>query len=77
MKNWRVIQTKFHQLSEENVHMINNLADKACFSDIRVINISKSFTHKMAAEASWHRYGMKLRHWHPMYSTLQQTTRHR
>jgi len=26
----------------------------------------KSFTHKMAAKASWHRYGTKLRHCHPI-----------
>jgi len=26
----------------------------------------KSFTHKMAAKTSWHRYGTKLRHRHPM-----------
>jgi len=35
--------------------------------DSRVTNISKSFTHKMAAKTSWHRYGTKLRHCHPMY----------
>ena len=26
-----------------------------------------SFTHKMAAKTSWHRYGTKLRHCHDMY----------
>ena len=36
-------------------------------SDIRVKNISKNFAHKMAAKTSWHRYGTKLRHWHPVY----------
>ena len=36
-----------------------------CLSDIRATNLSKSFTHKMAAETSWHRYGTKLRHCHP------------
>ena len=36
-------------------------------SDIRVTNISKSFTRKMAAETSWHRYETKLRHCHPTY----------
>ena len=35
---------------------------------ITVRNIYESFTHKMAAKASWHRYGTKLRHCHPMYS---------
>jgi len=32
-------------------------------------NISKNFTYKMAANTSWHRYGMKLCHSHPMYWT--------
>jgi len=32
----------------------HQLANKAYFSDITVKIISKSFTHKMAAEASWH-----------------------
>jgi len=27
-----------------------------------------SFTHKMAAKISWHRYGTKLRHCHPKYT---------
>ena len=36
----------------------------------RLTNIYKSFTHKMAAKTSWHRYGTKLRHCHPMYSTV-------
>ena len=31
---------------------------------------SKSFTYKMAAKTSWHRYGTKLRHCHPMYKQL-------
>jgi len=35
-------------------------------SDIRVTNISKNLTYKMAAETNWHRYGTKLRHCHPM-----------
>jgi len=34
---------------------------------IRVTNIQKSFTHKMAAETSWHRYITKFRHCHPVY----------
>jgi len=35
----------------------------------------KSFTHKMGAKTSWHRYGTKLRHCHPMckqFNTLLQ-----
>jgi len=43
-------------------------AKKAYFGDRTVTNISKSFTHKMAAKTSWHRYGPKLRHCHPMYT---------
>ena len=39
-------------------------------SDVTVTNISDSFTHKMAAKTSWHRYGTKLRHCHPMYRRL-------
>jgi len=42
--------------------------NKAYLSDILVRNIYESFTHKMAAKTSWHRYGTKLRHYHPMYS---------
>ena len=32
----------------------HQLANKACFSNITVKNIYRSFTHKMAAKASWH-----------------------
>jgi len=49
--------------------MITNLyTDKAHLSDSTVTSIYKSFTHKMAAKTSWHRYGTKLRHCHPMYN---------
>ena len=34
--------------------MIINLPKKTYVSDNRVRNISKSFTHKMAAKTSWH-----------------------
>ena len=30
--------------------------------DVTVTSISTSFTYKMAAKTSWHRYGTKLRH---------------
>ena len=33
-------------------------------------NISKSFTHKMAAKTVWHRYETKLRHCHSVYRHL-------
>ena len=36
---------------------------------MRVTNISKSFTHKMAVITNWHRYGTKLRHCHPVYTS--------
>ena len=53
-KDYYVSQTKFNQLVEENVHVIINLPTQAYFSDIRVTNISKSFTYKTVAETSWH-----------------------
>ena len=34
---------------------------KSEFSDNRVTNISKSFTHKTAAKTSWHKYGTTKR----------------
>jgi len=43
------------------------MIEKAYLSDNRVTHISQSFTHKMAAKTSWHRYGTKLRHCHPVY----------
>ena len=48
--------------------------DEAYLSDIRVTNISNSFTHKIAAKASWHRYGTKLRHCMYKLSTYQLST---
>ena len=45
------------------------LSNKAYLSTITVTNIYQSFTHKMVAKTNWHRYGTKLRHCHPMYST--------
>ena len=47
---------------------------KRNLSDSRVTNISKSFTHKMAAKTSWHRYGTKLRHCHSMYTSAPLAT---
>jgi len=46
--------------------------DRAYLSDIRVTNISKRLTYKMAAtKTSWRRYGTKLRHCQPIYSRLR------
>jgi len=44
------------------------MIEKAHLSDNRVTHVSKSSTHNMAAKSSWHRYGNKLRHCHPMYT---------
>ena len=47
------------------------LTNKASYlSAITVTNISQSFTYKMAAKINWHRYGTKLRHCHPVYSSM-------
>ena len=43
------------------------LINKAYLSCVTVRNIYESFTNKMAAKTSWHKYGTKLRHSHPMY----------
>jgi len=46
----------------------HQLTDKAYLSDIRVTDISKSFTYKVAAKTSWRRYGTKLHYFHPVYN---------
>ena len=38
------------------------------------MNICTSFTYKMAAKTSWHRYGTRLRHCHPVYTNTLLTT---
>ena len=47
-----------------------NWINKAYLSGITVRNIYESFTHKMAAKTSWHRYGTKLRHCYPMHNAF-------
>ena len=42
--------------------MITSLPTKRIFSDITVKNINQSFTHKMAAKASWHRNYVTVTH---------------
>ena len=64
------IQIKFNRLVSEKCPHDHQPTEKAHESDNRVTSFSKCFTHKMAAETSWHRYGTKLRHCHPMYITL-------
>ena len=50
--------------------MICDFTNKAYLSAITVTNISKSFTHKMAAIINWYRYGTKLRYCYPMYTFM-------
>ena len=52
--------------------MIINVQKKRIYVTCRVTNISKSFTHKMAAKTSWHRYGTELRHCHLMYNVIRE-----
>ena len=47
--------------------MIINLP-KSVFKRYR--SNKNSSIHKMAAKTSWHRYGTKLRHCHPMHNGL-------
>jgi len=61
---------KIQPVSFKNVHMIINLLTKRILISITLKNISKSFTYKMAAKTSWHRYGTKLRHCNPMYTSF-------
>jgi len=58
-----VIHTKLNQLGYDYW-----LTNKAYLSDVTKTTIADSFTHKMAAKTSWHRYGTKLRHYRLMYS---------
>ena len=67
---YRVVSLKFNAQAYENVRVIIKLANKAYLSDITVVNISESFTPKMAAKTSWHRHESKLRHCRPMYNVV-------
>ena len=55
--------------------MISDLPTKCSLSAVTVTNISQSFTYKMAARISWHRYGTKLRHCHVVYCRRSLTLR--
>ena len=50
----------FNVRSKADISQLNLPHGKACLSDIRVTNISKSFTHKMAAKTSWHTGWLKI-----------------
>ena len=49
---------------------------QSVFKQYHKTKISQRFTYKMAEENGGHRYGIKLRHCHAVY-TLLFTTRHR
>jgi len=59
---------KIESLIYENVIMITSFTNKAYLSLITVTSIFQSFTYKMAAKTSWHRYRTKLRHCLPVYT---------
>jgi len=42
------------------------VVNEAHLGNTAVTNISRSFTHKMATKTGLRRYGMKLRHCHPV-----------
>ena len=52
----------------------HQLTDKPYLSAITVTSIFQSFTYKMVAKTSWHRYGTKLCHCHPMYTWHKEQT---
>ena len=43
---------------------------QSILNDSTLTNTCQSFTQRMAAKTSWHRYGTKLRHCHPMYTLV-------
>ena len=59
MKIYRVIQINLVTFSLRQCPRDRLPTEKAYFSESRLDNISKSFTHKMAAKTSWHRYVTK------------------
>ena len=65
-EDYHIIHIKFNLFNEMSAYD-HYPTDKAYSSDSRVTNISKSFTRKMAAKTSWHRYETKLRHCHHMH----------
>jgi len=52
----------------------HGLTNKAYLITITATDISKSFTHKMAAKINWHRYGTKSRHCHSVYLRRHRST---
>jgi len=62
-----VIHVKLEPVSFQKCPHDHLLYNKAYLSGIIVASIFQIFTCKMAAKTSWHKYGTKLRHSHPMY----------
>jgi len=58
---------KIESVSLRKCPYSHQLTNKAHCRAITVYIIFQSFTYKMAAKTSWHRYGTKLRHCHLMY----------
>jgi len=54
--------------------MITDLATKRIYALSQWQTFLRVFTYKMAAEINWHRYRIKLRHYHPMYRTVPKLT---
>jgi len=44
--------------------------NKAYLSAVTTTDISQSFTYKLAAKINGHRYGTKLRHCRPVYTSI-------
>ena len=58
---------KIESVSLRKCPYSHQLTNKAHCRAVTVYIIFQSFTYKMAAKTSWHRYGTKLRHCHLMY----------
>ena len=64
-----MIHTKLNKLVYENVYTTTSLPTKRIQVLLRNQHF-QSFTYKTAAKTSWHRYGTKLRHCHPVYRPM-------
>jgi len=74
---WKDLSSYSHKIESVSLRKYlydHKLTNKAYLSVIISSNqqssIFQSFTYKMAARTSWHRYGTKLRYCHPMYNTI-------
>jgi len=62
--NWWILPCYSNKMKSVSWGKMSTWSSTCRQSDIRVTNISKSSTYKLAAETSWHREGTKLRHCH-------------